>query len=481
MKGFAKLVSMLAIAALCFVACGDDDDEDSSVLSFDVPALYLPGPGAEATVSFTAVGMDRLTITDKPVGWEDVELNATNHTVKIKVPQNLKIETMEEDKTPVEPVASGTIILQGTSYLGKIKSANIFVGVVASKDMSDKPANSYIVNDRNTHYTFATVKGDGTKINPKKVAPIWQTDTKLLQYICLDGDKVSFYTNVDGDQLKEGNALLGAYDEEDNLIWSWHIWVTNYNPESDVLAYQNGYEMMGRNLGALNNANTTPAERLASYGLYYQWGRKDPFIGPNAYQANGGHEGAIYGENTNRVYTKLEETTVENGTRAFADAHPLTFLVGTKESSYDWLWTKDDQAWGERKGVNDPCPYGWKVAPRAAFDGLEIENAPKAEDYDVFGLNLTDGTLTSLYMAGGRRVYNSGRFMNVYNPLPSRANSAMEAQPWEGLYWTSNGLSDRKSASFYFWFEKKTTTTGLRNGVPHHRANGLTLRCVKDR
>ncbi len=45
-----------------------------------------------------------------------------------------------------------------------------------------------------------------------------------------------------------------------------------------TLTAANGYEWMDRNLGALNN---TPGD-VANRGLFYQWGRKDPFLPSSA-------------------------------------------------------------------------------------------------------------------------------------------------------------------------------------------------------
>ena len=55
------------------------------------------------------------------------------------------------------------------------------------------------------------------------------------------------------------------------ILWSWHIWY----PEAEVagLNSKTGYEVMNMNLGAMHN---TPGD-VGSYGLLYQWGRKDPF------------------------------------------------------------------------------------------------------------------------------------------------------------------------------------------------------------
>ena len=65
--------------------------------------------------------------------------------------------------------------------------------------------------------------------------------------------------------------------------------------------------------------------------------------------------------------------------------------------------------------------------------------------------------------------------------MPAEAqsrNTATEAQPWEGLYWTT-AVSRTQAAALHFWFEKLDTSAGIENSVPYARANGLQVRCVK--
>jgi hypothetical protein len=58
----------------------------------------------------------------------------------------------------------------------------------------------------------------------------------------------------------------------------------------------NGETMMGVNLGAeLNSNGSTNGEDIyKSYGMYYQWGRKEPFVGPLAYNFPSNDDDAIY-------------------------------------------------------------------------------------------------------------------------------------------------------------------------------------------
>lgn len=475
MKEFARLVFLAVVATVFAVSCSKDEDTGS--LSFDKPAVYLTAAGEQVTVHYSAVDIQTVSVSGQPEGWEEPKIDVAAQTVTIKAPAAFDVDGKNIAK-------SGTVTIMGIPTHGPVKSASMFIGVVEVKDLSSKPANSYVVNEPNTHYTFnGRVKGDGTTaISPAYIGVIWQSASGLLQYIQLTDGKVSFYIGANADdekKIKEGNAIIGAFDANDRILWSWHVWASNYDPEKEVIAYANGAKVMSRNLGALNNANAKTEEILASFGLYYQWGRKDPFIGPNTYQASNGTDAAIYNGAGSRTYVEIVTSSAETGTMEYATQHPLRYITGVADSKNDWLWTAHDNSlWGASKTINDPCPYGWKVAPASAFQGLTIEGTPSAADETKYGWTLTDGAAKSLWIAAGRRTYLFGKIINTYIPVDV-VRSAQEAQPWVGNYWSSDVAADSQSQSLYFWFEKKTTTGGIQASAPYARANGMTVRCVK--
>lgn len=484
MKRFAGLVC--AVAAIVFFASCSKDKESGS-LSFNSPAVFLSA-GQTVTVGFKSVNLQNLSVTNKPTGWAEPTIDVAAQTLTITAPA-----TFDDDE-----VKTGSLVLVGTPKGGSSVSATLFVGVVGSKDMSAEPANSYIVNTPDMNYLFdAMHKGDGkTSLATASVDVVWQSKSGLIQYTELRDGKVSFYVGADSDddkKIKEGNAVIGAYDAGGTLIWSWHIWAVNYDPEKPENQVFPGQTMMNRNLGALANDNSTQENILASYGLYYQWGRKDPFIGPSSYNAANGASASMYNGGGSRVYMKTEVSSAEAGTMDYAVRNPLTFIVGVSGSEYDWLWSAhSDDLWGDTKTVNDPCPYGWRVAPSAAYDNLLISNTPEAGDADKFGWTLDrPGVVPSLFIGAGRRIYRhtqendtkgGGSIQNFYpTPIDKQVrSSALYNQPWVGYYWTTGTAAGTKSSAFYFWFDKADpANSGVENNTPQYRANGMQVRCVK--
>lgn len=471
MKFFATWISAALLAVTLAVGCSKDDEQS---IAFETPSLYFAAPGATATVSFTATkGLVRFYVSGKPAGWEDENVVLDSERMQLTI-------TMPEPADDGSVATSGTITLNGYTSGNSTKLATLFVGIVDQQQLAG-PANSFIAAQKETNYSFALQRADGSAVQAARVGLIWQSPSKLIQYLHLDkNNRASFYIGADAtrtDEILRGNALIGAYDAEDNLLWSWHIWSCNYDPEADAVVWQNGYRMMNRNLGALDNANETNDQKFASYGLFYQWGRKDPFVGPADYKASNGTSASIYSGDYAMTAITYVESSAETGTEAYANANPLTFITGVAENGYDWRWNGASTEWTAQ---NDPCPIGWRVAPAGAFEGLGFAGTATEADYEAYGWTLTDGAASSYFAAAGRRVYLNGYIQNIHEPaIIGRANTAEESQPWAGNYWTRESAAGNARA-FYFGYYKKAAELALAPYIDAHRANGQSVRCVKE-
>lgn len=144
-------------------------------------------------------------------------------------------------------------------------------------------ANCYIVRESGS-YKLPLVKGNLQESvgAVDHAGVLWETDNTAT--VVKSGALVNSTVRVKNgylyfktaEQFKPGNALIAAYDSNDNILWSWHIWLCDFDPDQTAQRYQGAsLDMMDRNLGALSSS----FEGVASYGLFYQWGRKDPFMG----------------------------------------------------------------------------------------------------------------------------------------------------------------------------------------------------------
>ena len=257
-----------------------------------------------------------------------------------------------------------------------------------------------IVNSAEDHTNIVDIKRtDGTAVGQNPV-----TDKGQCRIYC----RVAPGTTG-------GSGVIAAYDSSDNILWSWHVWVTDYHPDAtgnvDVqepltkrklkFTYGNHPDqrpMMDRDLGAMAGyakAPTLDVEKFKAHGFQYQWGRKDPY--PSSYSNKPIKKVDLPEKITEPIVgimslyqpdgvTFLPFDPAYNGRAGYQAAYrnPLT-AYKPKTNEY---WFTDDVtssisgAWATAKTVHDPCPAGWRVA--------------KAEEYySLFSDKGYNGTLPS--------------------------------------------------------------------------------------
>lgn len=157
------------------------------------------------------------------------------------------------------------------------------------------------------------------------------------------------------------------------------------------------------NLGAMHN---TPGD-VGSYGLLYQWGRKDPFPAAPTLTGTTATVGApIYdGDNNEIKITNSSQSSTADNNLAFAIANPTVCLSNYAQfnTSRDWLQAdmSNDALWGNPKGAErnetndflnkgaksfyDPCPVGWRVPPADVFRNFTASGgyAWVIDDFDI--------------------------------------------------------------------------------------------------
>lgn len=246
----------------------------------------------------------------------------------------------------------------------------------------DAYANCYIVTEAGDYY-FAARTVDGKPLNDAVSADwIWSTDDidpeGLVYNVGYSDGFISFSV-----RSGKGNAVIGVFDSNGNVLWSWHIWMTEMPGHQEM---DNGAVFMDRNLGAMS---ALPEDVSKTYGLKYQWGRKDPFYGGDVNEEDGS------------VFSEAMKSTVFNsrlgmewkavkrdgscGTVGYTVANPTVFIYYDKgEDGCDWLAERNDFLWSDgqtgAKTNYDPCPAGYRVAYDGAWEGCGYWNVEDDPD-----------------------------------------------------------------------------------------------------
>lgn len=295
--------------------------------------------------------------------------------------------------------------------------------------------------------TAYTIIGD----NEWAAEVIWQTSKEqMIEFYDANGNitensgrKSPTYHGLQALRFKpkknaKGNVVIGVYRVDQQTTtreysWSWHLWITDYNPDecvnqnwdgrykyllsngsgevhryrgslwdSEGAEYHNKWAM-DRNLGAMeaaiNNNN-------AAMGMRYQYGRKDPLVHNGAF-------GSVYKYDVNTDSYKpcawSNSVSYSGKYKDYMVKFPYNFYSGYGSDPYwqnlwdDPDWSKEKQGGSTKKSFFDPCPPGWRIPTKECWDKII---SPKTE---------RPGGISILYLDG---IVGSDNFM-VCNYSPN--------------------------------------------------------------
>jgi len=299
-----------------------------------------------------------------------------------------------------------------------------------------------------------------------------------------------------------GNVVVGMKSKNGEILWSWHIWITDYDPDvpmtpvagkyiygvydgdihrhnntiwtttatESVIGYANGFAM-DRNLGARNTRYGTNN----GSGLYYQFGRKDPFTNKSTFYWQG------LPPATSVLAGRLIRNDAVEGTGGknvrYSVLHPEVFICGT-DSDSKWTLLTDDLSdggiwnnyWHDKKyftdeakchelkkSIYDPCPPGWKLPINGMWDGFNTTSTRFGSNgryYYPEGYENRNATGRLFFPLTGYRDYSSG---------------AITAMTTTGYYWLSQ-------SAIVFNFTSSSVITTLTRA----RSYAFPVRCVRE-
>lgn len=402
-----------------------------------------------------------------------------------------------------------------------------------------------IVNHLNEPITAPYIKNNTRKNNPEtkidltnvSVKLIWQ-DAKLNDEYLITPSSISYDPKLFGGmggikfqigKIQEGNAVIALIDNNaanddwvkgtnTKAIWSWHIWATRFgfDFEKDIRILNHDekpYDVMPVNLGWCSGGNTIryykrrkcdikfkvgdkeitrTIEQYPFFAVprgdhpFYQWGRKDPFVGSNTAWGNKtrwDHDGNVYGTgsgyNPPELYDRPEfakddkrkhtkeclHVLIKNpdkfhnaprkGVKFDDDDFPTEF-ESINESPTD-LWSFDGH-----KTVYDPCPPGYQVGDGDVFTGFTTNGSKGGEKglywYDVLEENmLTNYYDTATVNSQVLELYTDTRkIQSITFPVSGYRDYDKMAGVYHfqsrGFVWTNEAQD--KTNSYYLQFQR---------------------------
>lgn len=310
-----------------------------------------------------------------------------------------------------------------------------------SANSSAYPSNfvDYKGNGISNPYLHKTSSSAGI---PASAAVVWTENSNMVQSLSVskDEEKDLYWLGFQIQNAQQGCTVVSVKDGSGTVMWSWLLWVTDYEPGMGDVGGVNA-SFMPRNLGwtvdgtltgakpaavafvrieAENDASAYAVVRVrraagvpsgvpyTGHGPYFQWGRKDA-MPPTA----AGWASATTGN-------KKKEDLIKNPGLHFPNTlYPYVANGGFTEFNY-WSASATDAAQdlATVKTVYDPCPAGYTVPRQNAFEGL---SGSWISGSGYAGYSLSSG---ALYLpAAGYR-----------NQAPSNGNIAGSTT---GRYWVA--------------------------------------------
>ena len=482
----------VALVATMLLSCNKDE---SASLTLERTSLYFSSweDSSAQTISYVASNAKSVGVGSISEGWTAV-VNEASRTITVwPVVVTNKDGVINEDL-----LKEGSMVVNALNKEGTAKSYYVNLYIAESEDIDTAgKANCYVICKPSLNYTFdASVRPDGEPLATVNVELLWQSNPDVVKHVEFVDGKAMFYiapSYDDAERVENTNAVIAAYNHSGEVIWSWHLWITNENPLTATDRYSNGKTFMRNNLGAFTNSNGESNEQkiLDSHGLYYQWGRKDPFSRPYFHDAAGAEIEDKYNESGTYIAEEMVEIYTNVGTLDYITKYPMRFITNAScieeggDRIGDWLITASPTLWNNdgAKSLYDPCPHGWRVPTAEEFAVLTLSDSEDAMDHSTarkrFGWHLSDGSNNYFYPACGRRRYTDGKIENM-----SYKEGVYPAQPepWEGYYWTSTTTNDGKAVSLYFDLTTPSRAVNNKFDIAHPacKANGLQVRCVKE-
>lgn len=352
---------------------------------------------------------------------------------------------------------------------------------------------------------------------------LWSDNPSLASQINFNLDKVNGLLTVKSTSTTAGNAIIALYDNATsggNILWSWHIWVTGYDPDGSknydlgpdskanvpggqVHTYGTkfmdknpGKVIMDRNLGAAKAYYTAPAvgdmDAQEAFGMFYQWGRKDPFprATSSTVEITAAATVSIYGPTGSVLpedgtgYKKVAVATAISGANSlpYAVKNPLTFIYNGS-APYDWYTStnnntaQNNNLWGDgaQKGVYDPCPEGWRVPKDGTWSDFTRTNSTTGTF--LYWSQGVQSEAARYYLTNGRYYVPASGAVRAWYPSPGHrgyGEGALWYVGYHGYNWSSavNGGIHGLDLNFH--------SAHLNPSSADYRAHGFPVRCIQE-
>ena len=300
--------------------------------------------------------------------------------------------------------------------------------------------------------------GDDFVEDGLKVETLWEiaeAGTTLVSGAVIDNPSLNGNEITVKAKNGRGNALVVLKDVNDVILWSWHIWVVDGLADLTFSGSSRNTTIHNMNLGATQNSLYC-ADKLytnqEAIGLYYQYGRKDPFVMPKSLSRKTGSPYLTGKDLTRRVERDEDDNNRANGRVDWAIKNPDARILRSKSTQNvrsaigfsNWTYAADDlkKYWhSTEKTIYDPCPKGYKVPDYDAFADFASANVPAVHVENtgyLFGTS-ADVTPSAESYDPSKMAYfpNSGFLLQGTMEGKNHTYATNHMYTYRAFYWTT--------------------------------------------
>ncbi len=363
-------------------------------------------------------------------------------------------------------------------------------------------------NNKITLYKFINHLGNeitdpyiynNTGCQPDTAKLIWEGRLNIVRNVKLSDDGKYLCFDIPAASIRQSNAVVGVYDKNGDVMWSWHLWVTDLttdglfqeipNPSNSSITYKMFSCSLGRIYGGdvtlfkPKNVTVRLTQKNVPEGMtpltkeinvhqdsteittndshpFYQWGRKDPMIsGLNHFY--GSDHNIIDGEKiASEPFGTVFKDMIVEGIRKPAVFFTSNDIKGVNPY-YENLWNINNQRASltstvtNVKTIYDPCPVGSKIPLGGVFLALSRYPATYDETAQQVSVVLPDGS-NVIFTTMGYRTREGGeiKYGNIGSCWCAMSQSVGNANYLfvEYKYVETNGHIDTDSHSITFGF-----------------------------
>lgn len=212
---------------------------------------------------------------------------------------------------------------------------------------------------------------------------------------------MSVAVDPNSDDIGSAVLVVKRPGNDGEILWSWHIWVVdNYPWEPLRSGLASPLPFMNRNLGArYQRADRDPSYDPNQAGMYYQFGRKDPF---HPYDKVKGKDVKLY-QNTSLLYTNP----------TLGKSKPISRLPQHNlQNLFDMTVAKS--FWRMKDFVRDPSGMGY----RAGTFSNSMEWGPWEFRNEAGNTAWQGTTAVTTYMETSRRICTNTTIKTPFDPSP---------------------------------------------------------------